>query len=48
MEHRTPEALDALRKAEKEKKLKEEKDYINPELSTEAKNKVRALAKAER
>jgi len=38
-EHRTPETLDALRKAEKLKKEKDEKDYINPELSLEAKNK---------
>lgn len=32
-------ALEALRKAEKERKLKEERDYINPAISAEEKAK---------
>jgi len=38
-EHRTAECLNALNNAEKEKKLKDEHDYIDPEKSKEAKEK---------
>jgi len=44
-EHRTAECLDALNKAEKEKKLKEERDYLDPEKSRIAKDQGNELFK---
>jgi stress-induced-phosphoprotein 1 len=38
-EHRTPDVLDALHKTEKLKKEKEQRDYINPEISLQEKEK---------
>lgn len=44
-EHRTPDILNKLREAEKEKKDRETKAYINPELSAKAREEGNTLFK---
>eukprot|EP01098_Paradermamoeba_levis_P002936 TRINITY_DN1389_c0_g1_i1.p1 TRINITY_DN1389_c0_g1~~TRINITY_DN1389_c0_g1_i1.p1 ORF type:complete len:570 (-),score=236.00 TRINITY_DN1389_c0_g1_i1:116-1825(-) len=46
LEHRTPEILKALNEAEKKKKEKEERDYLNPEISKAEKDKGNEFFKA--